>query len=260
MEAAPLCCHTASSPFFHPGCKPVHSFPASIVLSSPVRQLIGATRYLVRNSSRKTMLIAACIPTRETRVSFEIRLCCSFAKGTSRFSSPRGEKRKQFSFSLYFYLSLSLDHPLDRCRKKKDRKRKNYRTRETRVTTVPTPVFLQAKLHSPHADSLRGRQAAKFSSRFSILHSRRVNDRTRLVFRYLTGDPKRDSKQQKKRQTFLLIPIFNIFILLVYTYIYRYIYTYIYRLEALLFEHCQKRSARKKECIYRSTVKNCITE
>lgn len=250
MEAAPLCCHTASSPFFHPGCKPVHSFPASIVLSSPVRQLIGATRYLVRNSSRKTMLIAACIPTRETRVSFEIRLCSSFAKGTSRFSSPRGEKRKQFSFSLYFYLSLSLDHPLDRCRKKKDRKRKNYRTRETRVTTVPTPVFLQAKLHSPHADSLRGRQAAKFSSRFSILHSRRVNDRTRLVFRYLTGDPKRDSKQQKKRQTFLLIPIFNIFILLVYTYTRIQIHMYVYISTRSVTFRALPKAISQKERVY----------
>lgn len=250
MEAAPLCCHTASSPFFHPGCKPVHSFPASIVLSSPVRQLIGATRYLVRNSSRKTMLIAACIPTRETRVSFEIRLCSSFAKGTSRFSSPRGEKRKQFSLSLYFYLSLSLDHPLDRCRKKKDRKRKNYRTRETRVTTVPTPVFLQAKLHSPHADSLRGRQAAKFSSRFSILHSRRVNDRTRLVFRYLTGDPKRDSKQQKKRQTFLLIPIFNIFILLVYTYTRIQIHMYVYISTRSVTFRALPKAISQKERVY----------
>lgn len=250
MEAAPLCCHTASSPFFHPGCKPVHSFPASIVLSSPVRQLIGATRYLVRNSSRKTMLIAACIPTRETRVSFEIRLCSSFAKGTSRFSSPRGEKRKQFSLSLYFYLSLSLDHPLDRCRKKKDRKRKNYRTRETRVTTVPTPVFLQAKLHSPHADSLRGRQAAKFSSRFSILHSRRVNDRTRLVFRYLTGDPKRDSKQQKKRQTFLPIPIFNIFILLVYTYTRIQIHMYVYISTRSVTFRALPKAISQKERVY----------
>lgn len=196
------------------------------------------------------MLIAACIPTRETRVSFEIRLCSSFAKGTSRFSSPRGEKRKQFSLSLYFYLSLSLDHPLDRCRKKKDRKRKNYRTRETRVTTVPTPVFLQAKLHSPHADSLRGRQAAKFSSRFSILHSRRVNDRTRLVFRYLTGDPKRDSKQQKKRQTFLPIPIFNIFILLVYTYTRIQIHMYVYISTRSVTFRALPKAISQKERVY----------
>lgn len=160
------------------------------------------------------------------------------------------KKETILSLSLYLYLSLSLDHPLDRCRKKKDRKRKNYRTRETRVTTVPTPVFLQAKLHSPHADSLRGRQAAKFSSRFSILHSRRVNDRTRLVFRYLTGDPKRDSKQQKKRQTFLPIPIFNIFILLVYTYTRIQIHMYVYISTRSVTFRALPKAISQKERVY----------
>ena len=149
MEAAPLCCHTASSPFFHPGCKPVHSFPASIVLSSPVRQLIGATRYLVRNSSRKTMLIAACIPTRETRVSFEIRLCSSFAKGTSRFSSPRGEKRKQFSLSLSISFSLSRSSARSVSKKERQKKKKlshqgNEGNDRTDACISPSQVTLTA--------------------------------------------------------------------------------------------------------------------
>lgn len=222
-----------SSPF-HPGCKPVHSFPASIVLSSPVRQLIGA-RYLVQNSSRKTMLIAARIPTRETRVFFQIHLCFFLLASTFRFSFRKKKKTERFSLR-----SLA----------KKERKGKNDRARETRVTTVPTPVFLQAKLHSPHVDSLRGRQAAKFSSRFSILHSRRVNDRTRFVFRY-QEETDRDSKLHRgKKQTFLLIPQYLIPL-------YVYVYIYIYR--SIAFRALPK-AGRKKECIYRSTVKNCITE